>query len=182
MKLSNKKHVSKYACLIFIIIFINSCEKEENNHPFSVAYYTQDINNNKKHSFKEGENITFCLDVYNHTDELYLFRHTALFKTDIFRIFQKTENSDELYFGKPYTYLICRDTPIGIQSNDLYQLKVSLFNNKVIGYTVCEPNDSLYLAAGNYVSKFSYSYFFFNEKNSYTIDSLLLQIDFNITK
>lgn len=182
MKASLICRICKYVLIVCLFPVINTCDDDENDLPFSVDYYTLDINNNRKTRFKEGENITFCLDVYNHTDELYLFRHTALFKTDIFKIFQKTENSNELYFGKPYTYLICRDTPIGIQTNDLYQLKVSLFNNQAIGYTVCEPTDSLYLPAGNYVSKFSYSCFFFNEKNSYTIDTLLLQIDFNITK
>jgi len=176
MKPSGITNPSLYILIILMFLAISTCEKDDNDLPFSFEYNTLDINGNKKSTFKEGENIVFSFKITKNSNEKYWFYPYEIGFSEIFKIYKKTDTSLE-YYLRPAKYIYCAFGPAGIP----FELKVPLYNAETIGYTVCEPSDSLFIPEGTYESSFSHSFTFFNS-HQYITDTLRFKMYFKIIK
>jgi hypothetical protein len=185
MKPSRITNTGLYILLILMFLAIITCEKDDNDLPFSFDYSTTDINGNRKSTFIEGENIIFSFKIINHTDEDFIFFPYYLDSSNIFKIYKRSDDSDLDYIGSPAKAVICEFGPSGIPANGLFDLSVPLYDAKTIGYSVCKAFDSLFITTGNYESSFSYSFKLsnlYNSEEEYITDILDFKLVFKVNK
>jgi hypothetical protein len=170
---------------IISFLFTISCEKDENQSPFTFEYETFNIIGERENRFKEGENIIFSLRIYNQTNDPYWVRHYNLNSTNIFKIFRKSNLPDSVFIVKLYNDLVCQTNSVGVPPNDFFEIKTSLYNTNDPKYSnVCNPGDSSFLFSGQYYSSFSYSFEFYHASNGkeYIIDASTYYFEFEIIK
>ncbi len=85
------------------LCFVNcSSDDSDDNVPISVNFLIQDESGAEKYTFKEGENIFFCLVFTNNDTETVVLPSTYdIFDSDVFHVY--AFNGEDM--GKPYDVL-----------------------------------------------------------------------------